>query len=358
MRCSKITYPDDCFIVSNRQSFNPDPDISGIGITIGFVGTGYLVSILVIANYLFAFDPASNPFIGQSEGSLTWDSSSNWWTPNRLDGLFLGWFRKLPGIRRIKNRVACLENAFNESIIALCDVQVITGLAMLITGFALLDCGISAYDWQVIASLAWFSIITHLAGLSVLRSHLRAHAWKRGFRLLLMTAMFGFWVRAVIPTIFFAWPTYEVFAQPGDPARCYQDIRMGFQISHWKGYSKPPFVLESLAFTSSFGGTVISLSLATFGFVIRLLKLYRPTSKFASVVVRDLIGNALERFILNKLEFEMRITNKPDERASRICLIPSALWRSFCTQHILALFMHCRLIIDLQTLCSPRFFGS
>ncbi|KAI0154683.1 hypothetical protein GGR57DRAFT_512234 [Xylariaceae sp. FL1272] len=348
MSCRKIKYPDDCFNMSNRGSFQPDPDISGIGVTIGFVGTGYLVLILVIANYLFAFDPAANPFIEHNDGSHGHGSSSNWWTPNRFDVLILEWFRKLPGIRRVKNRLSCLKDAFNESIIALCDVQVITGLAMLITGFALLDCGISAYDWQVIASLAWFSVITHLAGLSVLRSHLRAHAWKRRFRLLLMTALFGLWVRAVIPTIFFAWPTYAIFALPGDFARCYQDIQMGIRIGQWKAAPKISWTVESLALAFSFESTVTSLGLATFGFIIRFGKLYRFTSKFASTVVRDQIGNAMEHFILGKLEFEMRISNKSGQRPSRTRLFLSALWRSFCTQHLLALFVHCRLIIDLQ----------
>ncbi|KAK1847605.1 hypothetical protein CCHR01_09757 [Colletotrichum chrysophilum] len=38
-----------------------DPDVSGIGVSIGFVGTGCLMILLLIIYYVFFFDPKLDP---------------------------------------------------------------------------------------------------------------------------------------------------------------------------------------------------------------------------------------------------------------------------------------------------------
>lgn len=62
------------------------------------------------------------------------------------------------------------------------DFQLITGLAILISGYSQLCGGISVYLWDRVIDLAWFSSITHLCCLSFLRDYFhekpRALLWR------------------------------------------------------------------------------------------------------------------------------------------------------------------------------------
>ena len=87
------------------------------------------------------------------------------------------------------------------------DLQIVTGLSILLSGLTQLQCGLSAYHWLFITYLAWFSTLTHLACLTLLRPYLSARSSERGWRLfamgfqalLLMTGMCftGNWTWAV-----------------------------------------------------------------------------------------------------------------------------------------------------------------
>lgn len=52
------------------------------------------------------------------------------------------------------------------------DLQILTGISILISGYAQLECGLSCYHWQVLVYLAWFSSLTHLSCLTLLRNYL------------------------------------------------------------------------------------------------------------------------------------------------------------------------------------------
>ena len=69
------------------------------------------------------------------------------------------------------------------------DLQIVTGFAVLISGFAQLPCGLSTYYWLLIVQLAWFSSLTHLSCLTLLRHHLYARRTELTWRLLAMGAM-------------------------------------------------------------------------------------------------------------------------------------------------------------------------
>lgn len=56
-------------------------------------------------------------------------------------------------------------------MLTMSDFQLITGLAILISGFTQLQTGISAYHWQRLVQLAWFSSVTHLCCLTALRDY-------------------------------------------------------------------------------------------------------------------------------------------------------------------------------------------
>ncbi|KAL8822614.1 MAG: hypothetical protein Q9191_006652 [Dirinaria sp. TL-2023a] len=57
---------------------------------------------------------------------------------------------------------------------ALADMQVITGMAILLCGYTQLPKGLNSYHWVMVVSLAWFSSLTHLATLTSLRDYFQA----------------------------------------------------------------------------------------------------------------------------------------------------------------------------------------
>lgn len=91
------------------------------------------------------------------------------------------------------------------------DVQIFTGLAILISGFVSLcpsptqPNGLPAYHWQVLVHLAWFSTITHQGTLFLLQEYFREHRWQRNVRLLLMCTLLVLLIIAMLPTAFFNW---------------------------------------------------------------------------------------------------------------------------------------------------------
>lgn len=73
------------------------------------------------------------------------------------------------------------------------DFQLITGFAILLSGYTQLQCGISVYHWERVVRLAWLSSITHLCCLTFLRDHFclnrRAQIWRLPAMILLIVAL-------------------------------------------------------------------------------------------------------------------------------------------------------------------------
>ena len=69
------------------------------------------------------------------------------------------------------------------------DQQVITGVSIIIGGLSQLQTGIPVYHWQSVVNLAWFSAVTHLITLTVLRDEVRSNKTIRIFRLVGMTIL-------------------------------------------------------------------------------------------------------------------------------------------------------------------------
>ncbi|KAH8667139.1 hypothetical protein BGZ61DRAFT_558522 [Ilyonectria robusta] len=105
------------------------------------------------------------------------------------------------------------------SIVAMCDIQILTGLGILISAYANLCKGISAYHFLVIGHVAWFSNLTHIAGLTVLRRYLFLHPVEKWVRLFLMITLTIMLLVAMGPTVFFDWAQTDGFSStPGTDA--------------------------------------------------------------------------------------------------------------------------------------------
>lgn len=64
--------------------------------------------------------------------------------------------------------------ALENTITMFSDQQVVTGIGVLIAGFTQLQWGIASYHWVNIVNLAWFSAMTHLLTLSVMRHEIQS----------------------------------------------------------------------------------------------------------------------------------------------------------------------------------------
>lgn len=155
----------------------------------------------------------------------------------------------------------------------MCDVQILTGLGILISGYADLRCGISAYHFLLIGSVAWFSNLTHVAGLTVLRRYLSQRSTEKRIRQFFMVVLSLMLLAAMGPTIFFDWAHKAYYnlsvSFPGSHAICFFDtarlIEWHFAITGW-GVQK----------SRTFQSAVVSMLLIFFNLSSRMIKL-EPT---------------------------------------------------------------------------------
>jgi hypothetical protein len=107
------------------------------------------------------------------------------------------------------------------------DLQIVTGISILVSGYAQLRCGLSTYHWQVMVLLAWFSSLTHMSCLTFLRNFLYNHPGQRIWRLLGMLSIAIMLFVAMLPTYNFNFPTPNfnisdtVHPTPSDQTICY-----------------------------------------------------------------------------------------------------------------------------------------
>ncbi|KAE9582980.1 hypothetical protein CGMCC3_g1249 [Colletotrichum fructicola] len=130
--------------------------------------------------------------------------------------------------------------------LTLCDVQILTGFGLLFSSFVGLTCYMSAYHWQIISYLAWFSNLTHAACLTALREYLYHHKMERNFRMMLMIVLMAGLITAIVPTGYFNWgdldDKYIIWDQgtagvPASNARCFFSQRR-FNPCGKVGYAK------------------------------------------------------------------------------------------------------------------------
>lgn len=94
-------------------------------------------------------------------------------------------------------------------ILSLSDQQLVTGLAILITGYYQ-RCTISGYHFVLIANLAWFSSTTHLSTLAVLQEYLIRRPVLKTFRVVGMLCLLGLLFHAQLYVQWYVYPSLPV----------------------------------------------------------------------------------------------------------------------------------------------------
>ncbi|KAK0702450.1 hypothetical protein B0T21DRAFT_112739 [Apiosordaria backusii] len=228
----------DCF--AEPGELQPNPDIGGTGVLIGFLGTAWFVVGLVVLYYLFALDPSKSPYWTPDKRGLEAEGpgrdTDSSFVPNVIDEVIISWSRLagnwLFGQRQGNSQYRWLwerlsrrsrwEKAFRRVILSMCDVQLLTGLGILLSAYLRVSCYVSAYHWQLVVYLAWLSNLTHVACLTVLRGYLHHYPRERNTRLFCMTLLWLGLFPALVPTLFFNWGRNEsTAAHPASDTKCF-----------------------------------------------------------------------------------------------------------------------------------------
>ena len=125
-----------------------DPDIAGIGVVLSFVITCCISTAIVIFSYfLLSLDKTNANFIDRSFARLL-----------RIN------FHLTPESRHYYSKI------IESLVIGFADQQLVTALAVLITGF--IKCDISVYHFNIVSDLAWLAANVHLNSILVTRGYL------------------------------------------------------------------------------------------------------------------------------------------------------------------------------------------
>ena len=189
-----------CFdLIVNGVTPQPDNDISGIGIIVSFVASAYITFILVVTAYIG----------GHVDQGLL----------RPVDTLV----HKRKGCTndRDSNMVVLIR----QTVLSFSDQQIVTGIAILIAGFARFWTAMNVYHFQMVIYLAWMSSSTHLSALTMLSGFLRERRLLLAWRIVGMLCLFALLLVAMIPT----WPNlWAVDVTEGDltsgwgvPAPCF-----------------------------------------------------------------------------------------------------------------------------------------
>ena len=182
--------------------------------------------------------------------------------------------------------------------------------------------GLSAYHFQIATNLAWFSNLTHIAGLTVLRKYLNQHPLEKKLRWAFMAVLAVMLLVSMGPTVFFNWPDAERSASNStyyagclfNPRRalwwfelegCYNHTTTGDSrlqpgtvcLPNWictnasdagDGHCRPHYSghndISNINQTSAFQSTVLSMVLLFLNFMSRTTKLLAPLSRFTRLV--------------------------------------------------------------------------
>ena len=179
------------------------------------------------------------------------------------------------------------KTPLRKAVLMFSDQQIVTGIALLASGYSQLPSGLDAYHWQMLVYLAWFSSFTHLTTLTVLRGYFQDHPATRSWRVFFMLVTVALLGIALLPTGNQFWLNDYLhnIQTSGVPALCF------FQ---GRNFNKQTFGLS----TSNQGPPmIISILVLSFGYATRMVKLWPEASGFTRSWFRTKPGNAIKTIL-------------------------------------------------------------
>lgn len=258
----------------------------------------YSTLVLVILHYLFDYNG----------------------TDNSIDSAVI---KNIPRLWNNKGRKPSKRwsKGLEAAVLMFSDQQIITGIAILISGYSQLPCGISIYHWQIVVDLAWFSSLTHLTTMTALRRFFHDRPDMAVWRVILMGSTIVLLGSALGPTGYVSIGSIErnSVAKIAVPAICLYS-RIGYQ------EAVSSYSVDSIdngnrlrPFNTLF--IFLSLSFLWVSYATRAVTLFRHSTEFAKTWLRDKPGDQV------KVYFIACFTKSKDSSTSRFKSLWSLLSR-------------------------------
>lgn len=186
------------------------------------------------------------------------------------------------------------KEPLGDAVLMFSDQQIVTGIALLASGYSQLPNGLEAFYWQLVVYLAWFSSFTHLTTLTVLRNYFQKHPATRLWRIGLMIVTVALLAIALLPTGNQWWLSTNPLRGGGEvdtlgvPALCFFQAR-NFNSQAFYGMSSYELVITKPP------SMIISILVLFFGYVSRMVKLWPEASGFTKTWLRTKPGDAIKR---------------------------------------------------------------
>lgn len=192
----------------------------------------------------------------------------------------------------------------------MCDIQLLTGLGIVLSGYVnIFQNSISAYHWHMVAYLAWFSNLTHVSCLTLLRADFHRYQSQRRWRLSFMFILWVTLLAAIGPTLWFNWPHMAILSRSAPlSARCFFHPSIArkalrkvycektFELLEpsdkrelLRSCLSSPYRLNDLG-AEGFESAVLSLILTVCTFFTRLFKLHKSWSVRGKMIVHEKVG--------------------------------------------------------------------
>ncbi|OAL47847.1 ArfGap-domain-containing protein [Pyrenochaeta sp. DS3sAY3a] len=175
---------DNLTLLHDVPPLLPNPEVSGIGVIMGFSLSAYLTLLLLILHYVTVHNIRAADTRGIEQ-------------INSIDRGVLTFIRERIISWAPSRR---FEYAMEKSVLILCDLNLVTGIAILIAGYTQIGCGISAYHWQILIFEAWFASFSFVSALTFLENYFQTNTNMRIIRVCLMVTLASLLIAAFLPT--------------------------------------------------------------------------------------------------------------------------------------------------------------
>ena len=175
-----------------------------------------------------------------------------------------------------------------KAVLLFSDQQIVTGIALLTSGYSQLPRGLDAYHWQIVVYLTWFSSFTHLTTLTVLRNYFQEYPATRLWRIFFMIVTVLLLGVALLPTGNRWWLSglySDGYDTSGISASCF---------FHRRNFNKQIFGLSA---STQGPSMIISILVLFFGYVTRMVKLLPGASKFTRHWLRVKSGDIIKKIL-------------------------------------------------------------
>lgn len=214
------------------------------------------------------------------------------------------------------------------------DIQILTGVAVLIGGYKAFACGLSLYHWQLVIYQAWLTTVTHATILSFLRTYLLNHRQHLLWRFGGMSIIIVMLLVAIILTPRYTWDSTTIH-EAGQSAICYLHYTVEQLFPGQSESSQVPNVSESLE------SRLKVMFFLAYGYTMRILKLFRGFDR------RPRYFSFKLRLTMNKVRYGGRGRDKWNPR--HITSLKQGIWVLFLDPLVIAGCCILHIHIDLLT---------